>query len=67
MFGTGTEITVSFPGKAKIFVRDPRLLLRPHENEGTRTQALGGFPVTFKCYGADVMVLAGGDAICDGS
>jgi len=57
---------VSDPGKAKIFVRDPRLLLRPHENEGTRTQALGGFPVTFKCYGADVMVTGGATYVCDG-
>ncbi len=58
---------MSDPGKAKIFVRDPRLLLRPHENEGTRTQVLGFFPLTFKCYGADVMVPDGRDAICDGS
>ena len=45
---TGTEITVSTPGKAKIF-------------------DYIGSGVSFKCYGADVMVPPFGDAVCDGS
>ena len=28
------------------------------------TQASGGFPVTFKCYGESVTVLAGEEVIC---
>ena len=66
---SGADITVSDGGKAEIYVRDPRLLLRPHENEGTRTQALGGFPVTFDCYGADVTAtpaVPSTPAVCDG-
>ena len=30
------------------------------------TQASGGFPVTFKCYGADVTVPPGEEAVCGG-
>ena len=59
VFSTPTEITVSTPGEAKIFVRDPRPLRPPaRESEGTRTQALPKngvtVPVTFECYGVEV-------------
>ena len=61
VFSTPTEITVSTPGEAKIFVRDPRPLRTPaRESEGTRTQALPKngvsppVPVTFECYGVEV-------------
>ena len=63
---------MSEPGKAKIFVRESAA--RPASVAPARmktkeleTQASGGFPVTFKCYGADVTVLPGTFALCDGS
>ena len=55
------------PGYARIFVRDRVHCARPHESEEIETQANGGTDITFDCYGADVMVPAGGDAICGGS
>ena len=58
---------MSFPGKAQIFVRDPRPLRPPARNEGTRTQDFDGIGVSFKCYGVDVMVPSGSNAVCDGS
>ena len=63
----GADITVSDPGKATIFVRYPRLLRPPARNEGTRTQDFDGIGVSFKCYGADVTVPSGSNAVCDGS
>ena len=54
-------------GKAKIFVRDPRPLRPPARNEDTRTQDFDGIGVSFKCYGVDVMVPSGSNAVCDGS
>ena len=60
-----TELTVSYPGKAEIFVRDLRLLRPPARKRRIETQAFNG-DVTFKCYGADVTVLDGETAECLG-
>ena len=40
---------------------------RPHESEEIETQANGGTDIIFDCYGTDVMVPSGGDAVCGGS
>ena len=59
---------MSDPGKAKVRVRDPRLLRPPaRKRRNYETQAFGGADITFKCYGADVTVLPGTFALCDGS
>ena len=62
---------MSSPGKAKIFVRESAA--RPASVAPARmktkkfeTQAVG-VDITFKCYGADVTVLPGTFALCDGS
>ena len=62
--GSGTEITVSTPGKADIYVRDPRPLRPPARNEGTRTQDYVGSGVTFECYDTPMMVPPFGSAFC---
>ena len=58
---------MSAPGYARIAVRDPRPLRPSARKRRNETQANGGTDITFDCYGADVMVPAGGDAICGGS
>ena len=58
---------MSFPGKAVVDVRDPRPSRPPaRKRRNYETQAFGGADITFKCYGADVTVLAGEVALCDG-
>ena len=61
---TGTEITVSMPGKAQIFVRDPRPLRPPARKPKNETQDQEGVPFTFQCYGAPVTVPTLGEAAC---
>ena len=68
-----TEITVSDPGKAVVFVRDPRPSRPPARKRRNETQAIG-VSVTFKCYGADATATGSGNpgvpgtpALCDGS
>ena len=53
---------MSPPGKAQIFVRDPRPLRPPARERRIETQALED--ITFKCYGEDVTVLDGESAVC---
>ncbi len=55
---------MSPPGKAQIFVRDPRPIAPIRtETKELKTQAVDGF--TFKCYGKDVMARAdGGPTVC---
>ena len=65
-----TELTVSYPGKAEIFVRDLRLLRPPARKRRNETQAPYNKsqtgPFTFKCYGADVTTSGDTNVICDG-
>ena len=61
---SGAEITVSEPGKAQIFVRDPRPLSPPRESEEFETQANGGTDIIFKCYGADATATPSTPALC---
>ena len=65
VYSTTTDITVSGPGKALIQVRDPRPSRPPARKRRNETQAFV-VDVTFKCYGADVMVGSGSNAVCDG-
>jgi len=51
VYSNTTEITVSHPGKAKIFVRESAFISS----------------VTFKCYGADVTATYLTPAVCNGS
>ena len=53
---------MSSPGKAEIYVRDPRPLRPPARERRIETQALED--ITFKCYGEDVTVLDGESAVC---
>ena len=55
---------MSDPGKAEIYVRDPRPLRPPARKRRNETQALED--ITFKCYGEDVTVPANGEVVCDG-
>ena len=62
------EITVSHPGKAKIFVRESAA--RPASVAPARmktkkfeTQAVG-VDITFKCYGAEVTASVGDSKYC---
>ena len=60
---TGSDITVSTPGKAKIEVLPASTApARPHAKE-FEPQAVGGV-VTGKCYGLDFTLSAGGEKIC---
>ena len=54
-----TEITVSNPGKAQIFVRDPRPLRPPAQKRRNETQVFGVEGITLKCYGEDFTVDGG--------
>ena len=58
-----TELTVSDPGKARIFVRDPRPLRPPARKRRNETQAPLG-DVTFECYCTDVTVPTGMNVVC---
>ena len=60
---TPPEITVSFPGKAQILVRPASIAPIRTETKELKTQA-GAVDVTFKCYGADVMVDGGNIGLC---
>ena len=53
---------MSDPGKAEIYVRDPRPLRPPARKRRNETQALED--TTFKCYGEDVTVLDGESEVC---
>ena len=51
---------MSYPGYARIIVRDPRPLRPPAlPRDGIGTQANAG-DLTFKCYGADVTAVGTG-------
>jgi len=58
---------VSDPGKAEIYVRDPRPLRPPARKRRNETQAMGGSGLTFTCYGEDVTAPNLMTTVCDGS
>ena len=65
---TGTELTVSSPGKAGVFVRDPRPLRPPaRKTKEVETQAVVVDVVILKCYGAYTYATPSTHALCDGS
>ena len=60
-----TELTVSNPGKAQIFVRDPRPLRPPARKRRIETQATRS-QFTFECYDTPVTVDTVNVAFCNG-